>query len=71
MKHHIIIIYRKGSTPDSSPSTEEAIVQPQVIASDDDYYDGKVFITLYKIFLFLSPLVLSNFKLVLRGVDKT
>ncbi|XP_071120773.1 oxysterol-binding protein-related protein 9-like isoform X1 [Mytilus edulis] len=30
---------QKGSTPDSSPSTEEAIVQPQVIASDDDYYD--------------------------------
>ncbi|XP_052066520.1 oxysterol-binding protein-related protein 9-like isoform X2 [Mytilus californianus] len=30
---------QKGNTPDSSPSTEELIVQPQVIASDDDYYD--------------------------------
>jgi hypothetical protein len=44
IKYKVYFLFnRKGNTPVTTPTSEEdkTIEQPQVIASDDDYYDGQ------------------------------
>ena len=44
IKYKVYFLFnRKGNTPETTPTSEEdkTIEQPQVIASDDDYYDGQ------------------------------